>query len=429
MILNLKSNTFTKVASNTIYQIVGKIISMSITMLAVVIITRAYGREGYGAFSLMQSWPALFFVIIDFGINAIAARELSKDWSKANKYLGSILIIRLLFSFAIILLLSVGLNLFPYSLELKNGIRLGLFILLTQSLYSTTNIFFQVKLKYDYSTIAYIAGYLIIFILVLLFSRLNIDVMWVNFSYVVGGFITFLLCMYFVKKMGVTPNFSFDKEIWKFLLYSSFPIGIMFLFSQMSFKEDALMLSFLKLPSSYGLNNTESVAVYALPYKVFEVMLVVPTFFMNSVYPILVNHMTEGKEKLKKTFTRIIYFLIGSGIFVGFLGIVFSSLSMKLLGGKEFSQSVGVLKILSAGLFIFYLTSPISWLIVTLGYQKYLPWIYLVSFTFNLVFNFIFIPKYSFYAASWITVVSELIVLVLLSIFAVKCWKLKYAKS
>ena len=132
---------------------------------------------------------------------------------------------------------------------------------------------------------------------------------------------------------------------------------------------------------------------------------------------------------MKKTFTRIIYFLIGSGIFVGFLGIVFSSLSMKILGGKEFSQSVGVLKILSAGLFIFYLTSPISWLIVTLGYQKYLPWIYLVSFSFNLVFNFIFIPKYSFYAASWITVVSEFIVLLLLSVFAVKCWKLKYAKS
>lgn len=426
---NLNSNTFTKVASNTIYQIVGKIISMSITMVAVVIITRAYGREGYGAFSLMQSWPALFFVIIDFGINAIAARELSKDWSKANRYLGSILIIRLLFSFAIILILSVGLNLFPYSLELRNGIRLGLFLLITQSLYSTTNIFFQVKLKYDYSTIAYVAGYVLIFILVLIFSRLNIDVMWVNFSYVIGGLVTFLLCLYFVKKIGVTPDFSFDKEVWKFLLHSSLPIGIMFLFSQMSFKEDALMLSFLKLPSSYGLNNTESVAVYSLPYKVFEVMLVVPTFFMNSVYPILVNHMTEGKEKLKKTFTRIIYFLIGSGISVGFLGVVFSSLSMKLLGGEEFSQSVGVLKILSAGLFIFYLTSPISWLIVTLGSQKYLPWIYLVSFSFNLIFNFIFIPKYSFYAASWITVGSELIVLVLLSVFAVKCWKLKYAKS
>ena len=429
MKFNLSSNTVTKVASNTVYQIVGKLISMSITMLAVVIITRAYGREGYGAFSLMQSWPALFFVIVDFGINAIAAKDITEDWSKAGKYLGNILIIRFLFSMFLILVISLSLNFFPYSSDLKDGIRLGLFLLITQSLFSTTNIFFQAKLRYDYSTIAYVGGYILILILVLISSYLKLNITWVNFSYVVGGFLTFILSMHFVNKMGVKPDFSFDRKIWKYLILSALPIGIMFLFSQMSFKEDALMLSFLKLPVSYSLNNTESVAVYALPYKVFEVMLVVPTFFMNSVYPVLVNHMIEGEQKLRKTFTRVIYFLIGSGLVIGLLGIVFSSLSMKILGGDEFSQSSGVLNILSGGLFIFYLTSPISWLIVTLGYQKYLPWIYFVSFSFNLVMNFIFIPKYSFYGASWITVLSELIVLILLIIFARKSWRFKYARD
>jgi len=427
MKFNLKSNTATKVASNTVYQIIGKLISMSITMLAVVIITRSYGRDGYGAFSLMQSWPALFFVIVDFGINAIAAKDVTEDWSKAGKYLGNILIIRFLFSLFLILVISLSLNFFPYTPDLRNGIRLGLFLLITQSLFSTTNIFFQAKLRYDYSTISYIGGYVLILILVLIFSYLRLSVTWVNFSYVIGGLLTFILSLYFVSKMGIKPDFSLDKKIWKYLISSALPIGIMFVFSQMSFKEDALMLSFLKLPPSYGLNNTESVAVYALPYKVFEVMLVVPTFFMNSVYPVLVNHMIEGEQKLKKTFTRAIYFLIGSGLVIGLLGIAFSSLAMKILGGEEFYQSTGVLNILSGGLFIFYLTSPISWLIVTLGYQKYLPWIYFVSFSFNLIMNFIFIPKYSFYAASWITVLSELIVLILLIIFARKSWRLKYA--
>ncbi|MBW6441711.1 flippase [Patescibacteria group bacterium] len=425
----ISSGTTKKIASNTIYQIVGKFISMSITMIAVVIITRAYGREGYGEFSLMQSWPALFFVIVDFGINAIATRELSKDWSMANKYFGNILIIRLIFSLLIIFLLSLSLNLFSYSQGLISGIRLGLLLLITQSLFSTTNIFFQVKLKYDYSTLAYTIGYIGIFALVIIFSLLNLNVMWVNFSYVIGGVITFILSIFFVKKLGVTPDFTFDRDLWGFLFKSSLPIGIMFVFSQMSFKEDALMLSFLKLPESYGLNNTESVAVYALPYKVFEVLLVVPTFFMNSVYPVLVNHMQDGEEKLKKTFTKVIYFLILSGLFVGLLGYIFSPLAVRLLGGAEFNQSVGVLKILAVGLFLFYLTSPISWLIVTLGYQKYLPWIYFISFSFNMISNFIFIPKYSFYSASWITVISELIVLILLVIFAQKSWKLKYAKS
>lgn len=425
----ISSDTTKKIAGNTIYQIVGKLISMSITMVAVVIVTRTYGREGYGEFSLMQSWPALFFVIVDFGINAIATRELSKDWSKANRYFGNILIIRFIFSLMLIGILSLTLNLFSYSDRLVTGIRMGLFLLLTQSLYSTANIFFQVKLKYNYSTIAYTVGYILIFILVLLFSLLKLEVMWVNFSYVLGGLITFILSLFYVKKLGVVPDFTFDREIWQFLFTSSLPIGIMFVFSQMSFKEDALMISFLKLPESHGLNNTESVAVYALPYKVFEVLLVVPTFFMNSVYPVLVRHMTEGKEKLKQTFSKVIYFLLASGLLVGLLGIVFSPLAIKLLGGEKFSQSVGVLNILAGGVFIFYLTSPISWLIVTLGYQKYLPWIYLISFVFNMVSNFILIPRYSFYGASWVTVVSEFIVLFLLAVFARKSWKLKYGKS
>lgn len=429
MKFNLKSNTATKIASNTVYQIIGKLISMSITMLAVVIITRSYGREGYGAFSLMQSWPALFFVIVDFGINAIAARDIAEDWSKAGKYLGNILIIRLLFSLFLILVISLSISFFPYTPDLRNGIRLGLFLLITQSLFSTTNIFFQVKLRYDYSNIAYVGGYILILILVLISSYFRLPVLWANFSYVLGGMLTFILSMSYLDKMGIKPDFSIDKRIWKYLILSALPIGIMFLFSQMSFKEDALMLSFLNLPKSYGLNNTESVAVYALPYKVFEVMLVLPTFFMNSVYPVLVGHMVEGEQKLKKTFARVMYFLTGSGLIIGLLGYIFSSFSMKILGGEEFTQSVGVLNILSGGLFIFYLTSPISWLIVTLGYQKYLPWIYFISFSFNLIMNFIFIPKYSFYGASWITVLSEFIVLILLIVFARKSWRLKYARS
>ena len=425
----LKSNTALKIAKNTVYQIIGKVISMSITILAVVIITRVYGREGYGEFSLMQSWPALFFVIIDFGINAIAAKELSKDWSKAGKYFGNILEIRALFSLLMIVMLSLTLKFFPYSPDLRRGIILGLFILLTQSFYSTSNIFFQVKLKYDYSTIAYTTGYLLILGLILFFSKLKVDIMWVNFSYVIGGVLTFLMCLWFVSKLGVKPNFSIDKKLWKYLFTLSLPIGIMFVFSQIGFKEDALLLSFLKLPQHYGLNNTESVAVYSLPYKVFEVFLVIPTFFMNSVYPVLLSHMEKGKDKLKKTFSNVMYFLLVSSLAIGIIGYLSSGFVIKVLGGSEFLQSVDVLRILSVGLVIFYLTSPLSWLIVTLGYQHKLPLIYISSAIFNLIANLIYIPKYSFYAASWITILSEVIVLVLLFLVAINSWNKKYAHN
>ena len=424
--MNKQATSF-KVASNTVYQFVGKAATMSITLLATILITRLYGREAYGEFSLMQGWPALMYIIVDFGLNAIATRELSKDFSKAGKYLGNILVMRIAISLFFIIGISILMIFFPYSPSLSFGIRLCLFLILTQSLVTTTNVIFQTKLRYDLSTISLVAGYLVILAAIVLFSYYRISVVWVSFSYVIGGFVTFFTALHFLKRLGIVLVFEVDKETMKYLLWQTLPIGVMFIFSQLNFKEDEILLSVLKLPQKYGLSNTESVAVYALPYKIFEVALVVPTFFMNAMYPIMVRHMVENRKKLKSTFLNSMKILALAGVFAALVGMIFSKIAIDLLGGAEFTQSVLVLKILMGGLIFYYITQPISWLIVTLGKQVYLPYVYLTAAVFNFIANIVFIPRYSFYAAAIVTHTSELIVLLLLIYAARKAWKLNYA--
>ena len=261
----------------------------------------------------------------------------------------------------------------------------------------------------------------------LVLSYFKVPVMWISFSYVLGGLVTFWVNMLFIRKLGVGFKVRPDPVLIKQLLVLSLPLGLMFLFSQINFKVDAILISVMNLPANLGLNNTESVAVYGLPYKIFEVSLVVPTFFMNAVYPVLILHMQEGKGRLKGSFIKVFGFLIGSGMLFSVLGFFLAPLAVSLLGGSEFSQSVLVLRILLGGLFLFYATQPISWLIVTLGYQKYLPLVYLVSAVFNVSANLIFIPVYSFYGSAVITLFSEVIILLLLIFFAHKSWKLRYA--
>ena len=340
------SGTSKKIAANTIYQLIGKIVSLGITVLATVIITRTYGREIYGQFSLMQAWPALFFVIVDFGINAIATREISKDWSKAGKYFGNILLIRIIFSIILMLVLFVASRFFPYSQVLKTGITLSLLLILTQALFTSTNIIFQARLRYDLSTIGYLIGYAFILVIIFFLSRAKVDVMWISFSYVIGGFITFFVNYYFVRSLGVKPEFVLDKQLWGYLLSSSLPLGLMFVFSQINFKADALLLSVLPVPAFLNVSNNEAVGLYALPYKIFEVALVMPTFFMNSLYPVMVLRMTEGKEKLKETLKQSLKFLIVAALVFSAVGYVFSPLAINVLGGVEFEASILVLRIL-----------------------------------------------------------------------------------
>ncbi len=402
---------------------------MSITILTTMLIARVYGREAFGAFSIMQGIPALFFVIVDFGINAIATRELSKDFTRAQDYLGNIIAIRFLLSMSVILLVGLSLYVFPYSPELKFGIYLSLFLILTQALFATTNIIFQTKLRYDLSAIGYILGSFVVLGLVLATTYAQASIVWVNFSYVLGGVVTFLINFYFLARLfNLHVAFNFDPVIWRYLFAQSWPLGLMFVFSQINFKADALMLSVMPVPKTLNLNSTEAVAVYGLPYKVFEVALVVPTFFMNAVYPIFVRHMQESKAKLKQTFTKTTLVLFGAGVVAALVGVLLAPLAITILGGAEFAQSTQVLRLLIIGLPIFYITQPFAWLIVTLGKQKYLPVIYLISACLSFSANFILIPRFSFYASSIITWTSEFVILVLLVAFAHRAWKQHYAK-
>jgi len=416
-----------KVFSNTLFQLIAKVITMSVTIFSTIIITRSFGREGYGWFSIMQTFPALFYIIADFGMNAIAVRRLSTHWRDASEYFSNILGMRLLLSLVLIVFASTALLFLPYAPVLKTGILLSLLLIVTQSFFATTNIIFQSKLRYDFSAIGNIVGSALILFLVIFTSWRGYGIIWVNFSYVIGGICTFLVNLVFVKKLDVLFIMKMNFRLWKELFVQSLPLGFMFVFSQINFKADSFLLSIIDPPKGMNMSRGEVVAIYGLPYKIFEVLLVVPTFFMNSMYPIFVRSAEKGAQILKKTFMSSLYFLFSIGFLGSILGIIFSPFVINVLGGSEFTQSIQVLRLLLFGILVFYLSQPFSWLILTLEKQKNLPFVYLISAVFNVGLNCILIPKYSFYASAVLTWSSELLILFLLMYLAKKAWREKYA--
>lgn len=421
--IDQKSPLALGIIKNTVFQLAGKLATMGVTVLITYLITHTYGEGAYGDFSLMQNIPALFFVIVDFGLNAISVREASKNEDKLYHYFVNILIFRLLFSAVIILALLLVLEFLPYSEELKRGIEVSLPLILTFSFFSTANIIFQTKLRYDLSAKSQIAGYIFILLASMMLIQCDAPIFLISFSYVIGGFLTFGLAFLFISKLGLKKEFYLDKPLLKSLFKESLPLGIMFVFSQISFKEDTVILSLLRIPNWVNMNHSQVVGVYSLPYKIFEVTLVLPTFFMNSVYPILVQFLSRDLSLFLKGFKKSLLFLVISGFLVSLLGIVLSPFLINFFGGERFSYSVPILRILLGGEVLFYLTQPLSWFLVSLKGQKYLPLVYFTSAIFNLITNLIFIPKYSFYGAAGITIASEFLVLVMLSFFARKTWK------
>lgn len=408
---------------NTAAQLLAKFISMSLTMAITILVTRTFGKEGYGQFSLMQTLPALFYILADFGLNTTSLKMIGKDEKSAQKLYNNVLALRILLSGVFILLINLIALFLPYTPFLKTGILMSSFLILTQALYASTNLIFQYKQRYELSSVGYISGFLLTIILAGIFSKLGLDIRFISFTYVLGGAVTFIINSKLLKKLGFDTSLKLNADIAKTVLIGSLPLGLMFVFSQINFKADTILLSILSLPPHLNLNSLQSVAIYSLPYKVFEVALVIPTFFMNSTYPLFVTKLQQSPLEFKQVFFKSIKYMAGLGILVSTALYVLAPLIVNILGGNQFAQSTEVLKILSVGLFIFFLTQPVSYLIVTLNRQKYLPPVYLISAIFNITANLVLIPRYSFYASSYITWISEALILCMLTLVAVKSWR------
>lgn len=405
-------NTPQKIAYNTAAQMLGKAATTITTLLITVLITRRFGPSGYGDFTVMMAYAALFYIVSDFGLNAIVTRDLSANEKKTVYYFKNLLAMRLAMGLCLLVIGVVVLAFFPYSSFVKAGILISLLTIFTQALYTSGNAIFQTKLRYDLSVLAAILGSLTILILAFWVVMRGAGLLPVVGSYVVGGVVMVAASLIFVRGLTGALGLRFDFELWRYLFMSALPLGLATIFTVVLQRADAIMLSLMV--------GNEAVGFYGASYKIFEFALVFPTFFVNAAYPIMVRHFKDGQERLLRTVKLSGLFLLGVSLLGLVIGWVLSPLMIGVVAGPEFSESVLALRLLLLGLPAFYLSALFLWLLITLGKQRQVPVVYAVGAAVNLVLNLIFIPRYSFYGAAVTTWTSELLILVLLVHFSLK---------
>ena len=218
--------------------------------------------------------------------------------------------------------------------------------------------------------------------------------------FILGIWGSALVQLFLARNISIT--FQVDKSQWFSWFKESVPLGVTLLFNIIYFRVDTLFLSIYRTSAEVG--------AYGFAYKFFEFALVIPAFFMNSVYPELV----ENKEK-PYVFRKLMYH---SYVFLFLAACCFGLLlwwAAPLLGWfkADFYPSIDLLRLLVLGLPIFYLTSPLMWWFVLKNKQKQLAFLYGGSMIFNVVFNFLFIPTFGAKAAAIITGITEFVVLLL----------------
>lgn len=402
-----------KVIKQTSWQLIGKIFTSLSTIIILSALSRVYGEEGVGSYTLVLTYISFFFVIADLGLNAYVLPELIVDTQNSEKQnlatnsWQKLLGLRVTLSMILVVVAILGLPLLPYyGVDFRWAVILGSLGIVGNGVFISANALFQSKLRYDFSVISTIGGGIFYTGCGLVLIQAGVGISWIIAVNMVGWLICGMIALYFVYKLvgTVSPRFDFDYS--KDLLLGAWPISLSLVLNLIYFKIDTFILSWYR---SIG-----EVGVYNLGYSPFQALLVLPTFIMNGFYPILLKNKERGNKEFRNLilqFSGILFFL---SIFVTFIIFYLSPFIINIISGYDgFVDSPKILQILSLGFVAYFLSALYMWVMVTLKQYKLMVSVYLIGLLVNLLLNILFIPGYGYFAAAWSTVISEYLILLL----------------
>jgi len=389
------------VVKNITFQILGKIVTVLATIIGISLITSHFGVEFYGQFIFVVTYITVFFTFSDWGINSIVVNKLSQQDSISKEYFTKVFVTRVLFAILMCLFALLALVMFRFEKNITDSILVGLPMVFGYVLWSTASIIFQTQHNYklDFLTkIAYSSFSVGTLFYVLKFTD---SLLVIVFTLVIGWSVAGLLSVFFVRKSLELKSFKLDYNFTKVLLITSLPVGVSLIINTLLSQADKLIIP--------NLLDFRQAGYYGLSYKGFEFLLVLPTFFVNSIFVLL-----SKKDYNKLIFENSIKILIFSSVVLTFISIGFAPNIIKLLSSQDFSSSVIPFQVLAFGLLPFFITALLRHQLVVEGKEKLFFYIYISSLILNIILNLLLLPAIGIVGASFATILAELIVLALM---------------
>jgi len=376
-----------------------------ISLIIVGFLTRNLGPAGYGQYSLILAYLYIFSSLADMGLNTILVREISRDGADEKYISDNIFTLRLVLivGFCLIgIFLALTLN---YPIEVKFGIAIASIYAVLSSLGQVMIGIFQKYLRIYFVSLADViarAVQLAIVLVLVLTKPTLLNFIW---AVVLSEVAHFALIFFFSRRI-IKVKMEFDLKYWRKIFVTALPIAISLVFVLLYFKMDTVLLSLMKPAYDVG--------VYSAAYKVLEAIIFLPALYIGLVMPVLSRHAFGNREEFLKAYRRSFDVLAIFAIPIMCYLYLRAADIINLIGGRDFGQSVGVLKVLSVAIMLIFFGNLAGNALVALNLQKKGVWVYMVGAVFNVGANLVLIPRYSFMATAWTTVLTELLITFLL---------------
>lgn len=385
-----------RIALNTAAPIGARVIDAGFA----VIYLRLLGRTDVGAYTFLVVFTTYLDTLVDFGFNALIAREVSRGAIGGSLAFRRVSLLRLglwLLGLPLVAIVySRGNELANLTSEAVLAGWIYYLALLPSVLAKSASGLLWAAERLDQTAAASVIatvvrtglGAIVLFTGLGLVGLAGVSVV-VN---VITAGVLLSLMLRLPRQPVAAGHVRWLRESW--------PLFLNQLLQGLFFKVDALLLP--------GLAGLSAAGAYGAAYRVSEGAGIVSSSFTLALFPRLsrTSNLTDAYRLALRILLQIALPL-AAGV------ALLSSPIVAIVGGREYlPDSATALAILICYLPLSYVNGLTQYVLIAAGRQRLLTIGFVATFVFNVAANAVLIPRFSFVGASWVTVLSEVVLLI-----------------
>jgi len=379
------SSLVRKIALNTSLLTSGRFFITLSGLVGTAAITRYLGTGAFGSLAAGLAIVSIALNLGDVGLFTVATREVAREPQDERRLLSNAFGLALVISLSA-MVLCLGLSFLIYPGADGARTREAIAILLAQLLVAAPGgvalVHYNVRQQALPLSAAATVSSAVFLIALGVVIALDGSFGLVAGAYTLGAFVTALVPLLFAR--GAIPlRPARDPELWRRMIRAALPQSAVLIVGTVYFRLDLILVSVL--------SSAHQTALYGLGYKVIESLLWLPGLLMFTLFPEIAREDLGSRrlgELIQTAFSSIQLILLPLVVvLVGFAPEI-----VQVVGGGKYAGAATVLRILAISMALGYFNVIFGLSMASLGQQRRLLRVLLVSLVVNVVLNAVLIP-------------------------------------
>lgn len=396
------------IVKNTAIQIVGKMVSTTLGLVAVVIMTRYLGAEHFGWYVTATGFLQYIGIVSDFGFTVTTSNMLAEGVFDRTRLFRTIFTWRFLTSLIFQGLAPLIILLFPYPVEVKIAVAITTLSFFAISLAQVFIGYYREVLQLKTVVYAELIGRLLLVLGVALVAYKSWGFLPIMAVITIGSVANTIYLWFKAEPI----RFLIDRTISRALFYKMWPTAMSVMFNACYLQADRVILPLYASQAIVGL--------YGAAYRVLDIIIQIAALIMGMVMPVITAMWAQGRRQeftARYQFGFDLMAMILIPIIVG--TFILAKPIMYFVAGAEFSAASTMLKWLSISIFGVCFGMIFGHIALAINRQREALWIYASDAVLSLIGYFYFIPLYGWWGAAIVTIFSEIYAGLLLTILTI----------